>query len=979
MKAIQRLFFLALLFFSGTAFAFQSAPGILKGLVTDENNQPLSGVNVMVKGSRKVVVTNAEGKYSISISGPDDILQFSYVGYTAKEVKAGNERTLTITLVSRAGQLNDMVVTGYGQSSKKNITGAVVSVSAEDFNAGVLSTPAQLLQGKVPGLNISKSGDPTAQPVVILRGASTLRTGAAQQPLYVIDGVPDASIDLVAPDDIATIDVLRDASATAIYGARAANGVIMITTRRSKAGQSRLAYNAYVAAEQVSKRIDMLTGDQLRNYLVTNNHPLAIGPFDDTLANTDWQKEVQRTGLSHNHNLYYGGNTGHTVFGASINYLNNQGIIKTSSLERTTIRANIEHKLFDDRLKLGLTVSNNISNQGKPPSQIYINMLQFMPTLNVKEPDGTYSQELQNGHLNPVSLLNNYTDQLRIKTFLVNAIANVKILPGLQYTLSLTSQTQDTTESVYMTSQSELAVGLNGEAIKNTTESTKKLVESYFNYDKSFGRHSIRLLGGYSWEEDHLGVGFGVTTRNFPNDRLGSNNLAVSSPPAGGVTFTNTNIGTLRLISYYARLNYQYADKYLLQASLRNDGSSAFGSAHQWGYFPAVSAGWRISKEGFMEGVNFLDDLKLRAGYGVTGNSLGFDPLIAQVQYGILRRYNTNGQILDAIGPIQNANPDLKWESTATTNIGLDFSVVKGLLSGSVDYYIKTTSDLIWSYPVSATQFPVNSLTTNIGKLSNKGVELILNATPVKSRDFTWRSSFNIAHNTNKVLSMANSEFNNQYVNTAFVGGKGQSGNWSQIIEDGHPIGTFDIWHYAGKNQQGVTTIRSANGNDTLTPTTKDFYLAGNAQPKFILGWNNSFTYRHFDLNFFFRAVTGNKILNATLAGLNDPADSKTQNIPRFTLGESYADYNSYLISDRFLESGSYLRLDNATLGYTFNVHSPAISKLRAYVSANNIFTITGYRGIDPEINIGGLTPGIDNNDYYPKTRSFLFGVNVIF
>ena len=974
------ILFVALLFLTCHVFAFQQHPGAVRGIVTDENGLPLAGVNITVIGSHRAAITNAEGKYSIPVSGPDAILQFSYVGYITKEIGAGENNVLNVSLASRINQLNDVVVTGYGQTSKKNITGAVASVSAEDFNAGVFSTPAELLEGKVAGLNITKSGDPNEQPVVILRGASTLRAGAAQQPLYVIDGVPDASIDLVSPDDIATIDVLKDASATAIYGARAANGVIMITTRRPKSGQSRLAYNAYVAAEQVSKRIDMLTGDQLRNYLIANNAPLSIGPFDDSLANTDWQKEVQRTGLSTNHNLYFGGNSGHTVFGASINFLENQGIMKNSSLQRTSIRANVEHQLFDDRLKLSLTVLNTTSTADKIPLQIYVNMLQFLPTLNVKEPDGSYSSEYQYDHLNPVSLLNNYSDQAKMKTFLANASAVAKIIPGLTYTLSLSSQTQDTAENIYMTSQSELAVGLNGEASSNTTENTKKLIESFFNYDRNFGRHTIRLLGGYSWEEDRLGVGFGVTTRNFSNDQLGANNLAFSNPPQGGVTFTPTNIGTLRLISYYGRINYQYADKYLLQASLRDDGSSAFGANHHWGLFPAVSAGWRISQEKFMDGTrNFLDELKLRAGYGVTGNSLGFDPLIAQLQYGITGRFLSNGQAIDAIGVTQNANPNLQWESTATTNIGVDFSLLKGMLSGSLDVYDKTTSNLIWSYQVSSTQYPYDYLTTNIGKISNKGIELVLSATPVKTREFSWKSSFNVAHNTNKILSLSNSLFNNQYIYTAYLGGKGQSGNWSQILQAGQPIGAFDIYHYAGKNQQGVSTFRTPSGNDTLTPYTADFIITGNAQPKAIFGWSNTFTYQHFDLNFFFRAVTGNKILNATLAGLNDPADSKLQNIPRFTLGESYADYNSYMISDRFLENGSYLRLDNATLGYTIPTHSRAISRLRVYTAVNNAFTITRYRGIDPEITMGGLTPGIDNNNFYPKTRSYLLGVNVIF
>lgn len=957
---------------------------VIKGVVTDVGNNPIGGVNVLVKGTHKGAVTDEDGRYSIAVKKDDVVLLFSYSGFTTKEVAVGDSRQINVTLSSKTNQLNEVVVTGYGQSSKKDITGSVASISKDEFNVGVFSTPAQLLQGKVAGLDVTKSGDPNAQPVVILRGASTLRAGAAQQPFYVIDGVPDASIDLVSPEDIASIDVLKDASATAIYGARAANGVIMITTRKPKPGTSRLAYNSYVAVETVSKKIDMLSGDELRAYLVKNGNPLVQGNtngnFDDSLANTNWQDQVERVGITQNQNLYFGASTGQTTLGASINYMDQQGIMKGSDLQRTAIRANLEHRMFNDRLKLGLTVLNTQSTSDQIPSEVYENMLKFMPTLNVKEAGGAYSSEYQYGLLNPVALINNNSDKSKARSFLANGVVEAKLLPGLKYTLSLTTQTTDTSENIYNNSQSELAVGLNGKASSSTTEDTKQLIESYFNYEKSFGKHNLKLLGGYSWENDHLGVGFGVTTTNFSNDQLGANNLAFSNPPnVGDITFQNTDIGTLRLISYYGRVNYAYDDKYLFQASLRNDGSSAFGTNHHWGYFPAFSAGWRISKEQFMENVRWLDDLKIRGGYGVTGNSLGFDPLIAQLQYGVTGKFVSNGQTIDAIGVTQNANPDLQWESTAMTNIGADFSMFKGRFIGAMDYYIKTTSNLIWSYPVSTTQYPYPELTTNIGKISNKGVELTLGATPVKTKDFSWKSTFTISHNTNKVLSLSNSQFNEQSVNTAFLGGKGQSGNWSQLLQVGQPIGTFDIWHYAGTNAQGITQIRAKDGTDTLTPTTNDFYLAGNAQPKVLLGWSNTFLYKNFDLNFFFRAVTGNKILNATLAGLNDPQDTHQENIPKFSLNESYNDYNAPLISDRFLENGAYLRLDNATLGYTFKVRTKAINRLRIYASGNNLFIVTKYRGIDPEVNNGGLTPGIDNNNFYPKTRSFLLGANVIF
>ena len=980
MKAIQRLLLLALFFIPAAVFS-QSGPA--KGIVTDSAGAPIEGVSVTVKGTHKSVITNADGRFTIPAVHSDAILEFSYVGYISKEVPAGDGTAVTVTLISRGGQMNDVVVTGYGQSAKKNITGAIASISSEDFNVGVISTPAELLQGKIAGINVTKSGDPNEQPVVILRGASTLRAGASQQPLYVIDGVPAASIDLVAPSDIATIDVLKDASATAIYGARAANGVIMITTRRPKAGQTRVAYNAYVAAEEASKKIDMLSAPALRQFLKSNGVTLepghANGDYDDTV-NNNWQNQVERTGLSNNHNIYFGGNYNNTVFGASINYLNNEGLIRKSDLVRTTIRANIEHHAFNDRLKLAVNVLDASSQSSQPPTDIYGSMLTYMPTIRAIEPGGVYSSELPYGStLNPIGLLNNNSDLTNARTFLVNAIAEVKILPGLKYTLSVTQQTVDTTINTYENSNSELAIGLNGVATSSTTESTKQLAESFFNYDRSFGLHTIRLLGGYSWEQDRQGIGFGVTTEDFPNDNLGSNNLAVSSPPAGTVTFVNSNIGTLRLISYYARVNYQYGDKYLFQASIRDDGSSAFGVNNRWGYFPAVSGGWRISKERFMENVNWLDDLKLRVGYGVTGNSLGFDPLIAQAQWGLTGRAYTNGQILDGIGPIQNVNPNLKWESTATTNIGVDFSILKGLLNGTLDLYDKITSNLIYDYPVSATQFPVNNLTANVGKISNKGIELQLNATPVKTRNFSWRSSFNIAHNINNVVSISNPVYNTPYINTAFLGGQGQSDNWSQILEAGHPIGTFDIWHYMGKNGSGVSIFQSAKGDTTSSPSTADFRLAGNAQPQLLMGWNNTFKYHRFDLNFFFRAVTGARILNATLASLNNVLSAKTQNIPTFSLTESFNDINAPYISDRFLENGSYLRLDNATLGYTFKLNTKAVSQFRIYGSANNLFVLTGYKGVDPEITIGGLTPGIDNNNFYPKTRSFLFGVNMIF
>nr|WP_249665237.1 SusC/RagA family TonB-linked outer membrane protein [Mucilaginibacter sp. Bleaf8] len=966
----------------------QSATGIVK----DTTGTPLAGVTVKAENTQtgKAVntITSGSGIFTLNNlqSGGSYNFTFSYMGFVTKtltgyQASADSKISVSVILKESATALSQVVVTGYGRSSKAEVTGAISSVQAEDFNRGVISSPAQLLQGKVAGLNVTRSGNPNDAGTAILRGPSTLRDGA-QQPFYVIDGVPGASIDLLAPDDIMSIDVLKDAASTAIYGSRAANGVIMVTTRRAKPGQSHLSYSVYGAAEEVSKRIEMLSGDELRSYLQANNR--SLNPTDNNAgANTDWQKEVTRTSVSQNHNLSFNGNSNQTAYNVSLNYLNNQGIIKTSSLERFILRANVDQKFFENKLRLNVSAVNSITDRQNVADLVYQNMLTYLPAVNVKQPNGSYTEDFSRtrNYLNPVSLIDNNTLKSKTKTFLGNAMAEANLLPGLKYTLSASYQDEQTNNNTYYNRFSGLAQNFNGYAIRNTYTNTRTIIESFFNYDKTFGRHDIKLLAGYSWQEDRLNDGFQATNRNFVTDALGNNNLGLGDPPAGTVVDYNqtVTISTLRLISFYGRANYNYGGKYLFQASLRRDGSSAFGANNRWGYFPSVSAGWNISRESFMQNVHFVDDLKLRAGYGISGNSLGFNPFTRIFLYNTTGRFYNNGNYINAIGPSQNENADLKWESTSQLNIGIDFALFKNILSGSLDVYDKRTSDLIWTYPVSTTQYFVNTLTANAGKISNKGIEATLTVRPLTGSKLKWTSTIILAHNKNNVESLSNDRFTLPYVYTAYLGGKGQSANSSQIVKEGSPIGTFNIWQYGGKNAQGVTQIRKPDGTLTTAPSSNDFMVAGNAQPKLLYSWNNTFTYKNFDLSFFVRGVAGNKILNATLANLNSPLDATNVNIPKFTLDESPTDNNAYLLSDRYLESGSYLRLDNATLGYNFLIKNKAINRLRVYATGNNLFVITKYRGIDPEINMGGLTPGIDNNNFYPKTRSFLLGLNVTF
>jgi len=950
----------------------------VSGKVTDSKGGTLPGVSVFVKGTMTGTITDNDGKFSLPVPADAKTLVFSFVGMKTQEIAITGKTSVSIVLQEELVGIEEVVTVGYGTSKKKDITGSVSTITASEMNKGVYSSPAQMLQGKVPGLNITKNGDPTATPSITLRGPSTLRSGAAMEPFYVIDGVPGASIESVAADDIVSMDVLRDASSTAIYGSRAANGVIMITTKRAKAGQSYVSLSSYAAVENVSNRIEMLSASELRAYLKTVNKV----PFDDNGGNTVWQDEVSRTGISQNHNLSFGGGTDKTTYGVSINYLENQGIIKTSSLNRWTGRMNIEQKAFNDKVTVGLNLTNATTNRQIVRSDVFANMLKYLPTVSIRKPDGTYFENTQNSnYYNPVAMLDNDLNYLKTINQLANFTLKVNIMPWLTYNANASLQTTESQNNQYSKAASTLHLSANGYAIRSEYTNKSTLAENYFTFDKAYGLHNVKVLAGYSWQEDKINDGFQAANSNFISDDLLYNNLSLGSSPEkvnNADRFGTASIQTLRIVSFYSRLNYQFNNKYLLQATIRRDGSSAFGSNHQWGTFPSASVGWKIINEPFMAKYKSVSDLKLRIGYGVSGNSLGFDPMISRLKYGVTGTTYINGVQIQAVGVTQNENPDLKWESTAMTNIGLDFGFLGNRITGTIEAYSKQTSDLIWNYPVSTTKYLYSSLIANVGKISNKGLELQINVIPVRTKNFQWTSSFNISHNVNKVVSLSNDQFPTfTEIRTAGFGGKGQSGNPSQIIKEGEPIGTFFVRQYAGRNIQGISVFYKANGDTSKVVTVEDFKQSGSAQPKLMFGWNNTFTYKNFDFSFFLRGVSGNKILNATLASLNDVNNASNNNIPKFSLGEPATDINSFYNSTRYIENGSYIRMDNATLGYTFNIKDARIKSARLYITSNNLFVITKYRGIDPEINLGGIEPGIDNNNFYPKTRTFMLGINI--
>ncbi|MBC8084305.1 MAG: TonB-dependent receptor, partial [Hymenobacter sp.] len=611
-----------------------------------------------------------------------------------------------------------------------------------------------------------------------------------------------------------------------------------------------------------------------------------------------------------------------------------------------------------------------------------------------RNPDGTYKENLtRTQYYNPLALVEQNTEDRKINTLLGNASAQLSIFKNLTNTLSLSMQNEAVDGGAYQSRFSPVPNSTNvtglaakGLARRYSLENTRKILENYLTYNPlNTEAHDLKVLVGYSWQEDKNGDGFQTDTRGFVADELGYNNLGLGNP--GGVSPNydaaisgySLGISTLRLISLYSRLNYSLNNRYFAQVSVRRDGSSAFGANNRWGTFPAASVAWNLAGENLLASQTLLNQLKLRVGYGLTGNSLGFDPLIATQRYNSVGTFYYNGSFIKAIGPTQNPNPDLKWESTGMLNVGLDFGLLDNRLSGSLEYYDKRTSDLIWDYPVSTTQYFVNRLYANVGEISNKGLELTLNATPVQTAAFEWSLTGTLARNVNKVEQLANAQFLLDQVYTAYPGGSGQSGISTQIVKTGYPIGQFFLPEYAGRDENGLSLFYKADGSTTGSPVLTDYRYQGNAQPKLLYGLSNTLSWKGLDLNFFLRGVYGNKILNATLANLNIPAQSTAANLPAFSLNEPYADNRANYYSNRYLENGSYLRLDNMTLGYTLPVKNDYVKRARVYATSQNLFTLTDYRGIDPEMNLGGLTPGLDSNNFYPKTRSFVLGVNLDF
>lgn len=967
---------------TGAVFAQK---GMIKGTVVDENGEPVIGANVLVKGTTNGTITDMDGNYVINVENMKNVvLQVSYVGYNSIEEAVKGRETVPIKLESSVVNLGEVVAIGYGTQTRKEITGSVANVSEENFNKGVTRDASDLLQGKVAGLTItSGSGDVTRNSQIQLRGTSTLQND--QGPMIVIDGVPGGDMSTVSPTDIESISVLKDASSAAIYGSRAAGGVILITTKRGAGSKTQVNYDGYVTASTVANKPDMLNAQEWRDANKELGNDISI--YDGYTADTDWFGAMMRTGISQNHSLSLSGGTSKSNYRASYTYMDRNGIARDNWMKRHSFRFQFQQRALNDKLRIGLTGSTTLTDMQMPFADDYILAYNMLPVYPVYNEDGSYftgaNKEYDQG--NPVQNQDqNYKKNSNIY-FYGQGDIQYTIIDGLTAKVNLYKSRFSSDYSEWQDPQNSRGDDDNGSAVRQNRTWDRELMEWTANYNKAFGneeQHKIDAIIGYSWETNKYADQYAKAT-NFAVGSMGADNIQIGNLlKIGNVTSSRNEY---KLISLFARAHYSYKEKYMVTATVRRDGSSKFGANNKWGTFPSVSAAWGISQESFMEDAKWINDLKLRAGYGVTGNQDGLQPYKSLELYQASGTYYSNDSQLTAFKVAQNANPNLKWEQTSMLNIGLDFTLFNSRLNGTIEWYSKQTSDMLYTYKVPTPTYVYDKIAANVGDMSNKGIEVLLNLDVIRNKNFTWNTSINLAHNKNKITKLSNDLYSTDrvYVGDPWI--RGASGVTSHVVEEGYPVGQFFMLKCNGIDENGKFIIEDINGDGQITDDDRTY--CGDAQPDLTYGWNNTFSWKNWDASFFIRGTIGNKVLNNPVAAYGNntyiSGANAMKNDNLLTLRE-----NSRVCS-YYIENGSFARLDNMSIGYTFNTKNiDWLEKARVYVAAQNLFVITGYSGLDPEVENfrgaasdadAGLSPGIEPRNYMPKARSFTFGVNLTF
>lgn len=995
MKKFFTLFFTVLL---AVGVAFSASAQSITGTVTDGASATgLPGVTVLQKGTTNGTVTDMNGKYSITLQATGEkTLIFSSVGYKAQEVAIGNQSTISITLEEDVAVLADIVVVGYGSQEKKDVTGAINTIKSEDFNAGVISSPEQLIQGRSAGVQIaSSSGEPGAGVNIRIRGTSSVRSG--NNPLFVVDGVPLAGDDtqsggqdfgigtssarnplnFLNPNDIASIDILKDASATAIYGSRGANGVVIITTKKGQAGKGTLDYSYALSASSITKKYDVLSAGAFLDAYEDLNGTTARNAIDGG-ANTDWQDEIFRTAITHSHNLTFGGSDATTNYLFSIGYLDQEGIVERSGLRRFTARFNGSKDFMDGRLKISTQLSIADTRDDNVPitdnagfeGDLIANAIKFNPSQPVRNPDGSFYQPSPS-EINPVAMLALSKDFTNTVRALGNLAAEFRIVDGFSFkTVVGLDRSFSARSSAYSRDLNSPGVLNKGRLYNGQIEVNNQLWENYFTYKKTFGNVSLDALLGYSYQAFNSSTQFYEMTnfRTSDLDLMINNMSSIDASLPNSIVPTNSSRVKDELQSVYARVNVGISDKYIFTATVRTDGSTKFGPGNKYGVFPSFAFKWRVIDEDFVP--DFFSDLNLRVGYGITGNQE-----IPHNVYQQRQRYNNwdiniGGDVAGGgLGNVAFANPDLKWETTSQFNVGVDYGFWNNRVTGSLDYYYKNTNDLliqVTSAQPAATPFFWTNLDADV---VNTGFELSLNVVAVDTDDFEWRVGGNMAYNKNEVRNFSG------LINTGAINGQGLTGAFAQRIAQGQPLFSFFLREFGGFD---------ANGNSLYPSGDVQQFVNASPLPDVVAGLSNDFKYKNFDMNIFFTGQFGQYVYSNTQnAFFTAGALASGRNVTTDVVGNGEGRTNAPDVSTRFLQRADFIRLQNITIGYNLNVESKMFSSFRFYINGQNLFVITPYEGQDPEVSTNKAIDGVPSAgiDYtpYPRARTFTLGVNARF
>jgi TonB-linked SusC/RagA family outer membrane protein len=972
----------------------------ISGTVKDADGNPMPGVSILVKGTVQGTTTSVDGKYTINIKDEKAILVFSFIGSAATEVPVANQTVIDVILKEDIMQLDEIVVTGYGVSKKSDLTGSLATVKEENFNKGSTSTE-QLIQGRVTGVQItSNNGAPGAGSQIKVRGASSVLGG--NDPLYVIDGMPldiastspdgpsgsgiggspsSSPMNFLNPADIESIDILKDASAAAIYGSRGANGVILITTKKGKEGKSEVNYDFKFTISKLPKKLDVLPAEE---WVIWRKDSLNKPDYNYGHA-TDWQDEIFRTALSQEHNLSLNGGTEKTHYRTSFGYLDQQGIIEKSNLKRFSGRLNLTQKALNDRIlfETNLIGSQIIENQVPVGAtgfegDVLLNALKANPTWPVYDSLGNPFQTGVASERNPVAMLQ-YTDDVTRTTRLLGGVAaTVEIVKGLNYKINFGIDYTNANRFINQSQKLDYMKETNGKGEINNKELYNFLIEHTLTYTKIFGPHSITVLGGYSYQ-DYKVRGSKTSGGGYATDGIPYTNAIGTGSP--DYTSISSWADAYKMQSFFGRINYNLMEKYLLTATVRSDGSTKFGENNKYGTFPSFALAWRLSEEDFIKNLNVFSNLKLRLGWGQTGNS-EIPTKQSQVIYKPASgdKAIIGGKTIIGLGVDHVDNPDITWETTTSYNIGLDYGFFKGRLSGSADYYTKTTKDLLLNVPSQAGA-PTAQTYKNIDscRIISNGLELSILGAIIAHADFKWDVTLNMTtlHNVVKKLPV-------ERYQTGSAQGQGLTGSYVQVITNDQPINVFYGRKVDSVDKRGNIVYMKRYDENGKKLIYDSLYYLGNPQPKFTWSLSNSFTYKHFDLNIFIEGVHGNKIFNNTGLLLDKSNLNTAQNALTSFVEDETGFNNTPKISNRYIEDGSYIRLSNITLGYTLNFKQTSMIKnLRVYASGSNLMVFTKYSGYNPDVtnskNIDNINSfGIDITSY-PRARAYMFGLNVTF